>query len=267
MTASVCFAHANGFPSASYRKLLEVLGEDYRIFAPEKVGHDPRFPVDANWGSLSQELIHFIETRIGEPVLGVGHSLGGMLTFLAALQRPDLFRAFVMLDPPAYLGLEAWTMQLAKRRGFIDRITPAGKTRGRRTRWPSHEAAYESLRTKGLFQVFDPDCLWDYIKHGTEQTEEGVRLIYDPMVEVEVFRNIPHDLAKYPPVQVPGAIICGDVTDVSRPAHMRRLARRHRLELSSMPGGHMFPFEHPIETGQALRELLPRLREKASAPL
>ena len=32
-------------------------------------------------------------------VIGVGHSLGGVLTLYAAIRRPDLFRALVFIDP------------------------------------------------------------------------------------------------------------------------------------------------------------------------
>ena len=32
-------------------------------------------------------------------IVGIGHSLGGVTTMYAALQRPDLFRALVFIDP------------------------------------------------------------------------------------------------------------------------------------------------------------------------
>lgn len=46
MSQSVFFAHANGFPSATYAKLFEALAPEYRVDHLEMHGHDPRFPVD-----------------------------------------------------------------------------------------------------------------------------------------------------------------------------------------------------------------------------
>lgn len=40
----VFFAHANGFPSATYGKLFRALGADYAVDFLEQHGHDPRFP-------------------------------------------------------------------------------------------------------------------------------------------------------------------------------------------------------------------------------
>lgn len=255
---SLCFAHANGFPAASYRKLLERLSEDYLVHAPKMLGHDPRYPINENWENLTRELIDFIE-GCKRPVIGVGHSLGGLLVYLAAQWRPELFRCIVIMDPPAYRGLLARTMYLAKRGGLIDRITPAGRTRGRRAHWPSRQAFHDALRGKPLFHDFDPDCLWDYVNHGTEEHEDGVRLLYDPAVETEIFRNIPHNLTEYPPLRVPGALIVAEDSDVTRLSDMRRLASRHSLHLSHMPGGHMFPLERPLETAERLKRLLPEL--------
>ncbi|NQT72889.1 MAG: alpha/beta hydrolase [Chloroflexi bacterium] len=82
------FAHANGFPSGTYGKLLRILENEYDVIAIEKFGHDPRYPVDENWSNLVKELINFIESNSSEPIIGVGHSMGGVLTFLAAYQRP-----------------------------------------------------------------------------------------------------------------------------------------------------------------------------------
>ncbi|MFH7391310.1 alpha/beta hydrolase, partial [Pseudomonas syringae pv. tagetis] len=65
-------------------------------------------------------------------VCGVGHSLGGVLHLHAALRCPHLYRGVVMLDSPV-LGLDDQLfIRAAKRLGFIHRITPAGRTQGRR---------------------------------------------------------------------------------------------------------------------------------------
>ena len=76
MTQQIFFAHANGFPSATYGKLFAALAPDYHVTHLPQHAHDPRFPVNDNWQNLVDELIHHLEQQ-PEPVWGVGHSLGG----------------------------------------------------------------------------------------------------------------------------------------------------------------------------------------------
>ena len=57
MPQSIFFAHANGFPSATYGKLFAALAPDFQVQHLEQHGHDPRFPVNDNWSNLVDELI------------------------------------------------------------------------------------------------------------------------------------------------------------------------------------------------------------------
>ncbi|HCG1023238.1 TPA: alpha/beta hydrolase [Pseudomonas aeruginosa] len=129
MSQSVFFAHANGFPSATCAKLFEALAPEYRVDHLEMHGHDPRFPVNDNWDNLVDELLHHLAS-LEQPVWGVGHSLGGVLHYHAALRRPELYRGVVMLDSPVLTLADRLVIRAAKRFGFIDRITPAGRTLG-----------------------------------------------------------------------------------------------------------------------------------------
>jgi len=56
----------------------------------------------------SQQVLHLIEQRIQEPVVIVGHSLGGLVGLTAAVSRPDLVKALVLapLQDPALLKLQ-----------------------------------------------------------------------------------------------------------------------------------------------------------------
>ena len=78
MSDPIFFAHANGFPSATYGKLFAGLAPDYAVEHLTLHGHDPRFPVGNNWQALVEELLHHLQAR-AEPVWGVGHSLGGLV--------------------------------------------------------------------------------------------------------------------------------------------------------------------------------------------
>src|SRR3989475_2044662 len=141
------FSHANGFPAACYRKMFSYLERDFEIGYVNTSGHGPRRPVTEGWPHLIAEQLEHIE-RYGEPVLGVGHSLGGYLTMLAALERPELFRAIVVLDSPVIGTWAGRAFGLVKRFGLVDRVTPAGATRDRRSHWKRSEEHTSELQSQ-----------------------------------------------------------------------------------------------------------------------
>lgn len=263
MTQPIFFAHANGFPSATYRKLFEAFGAQYRIEHLDQHGHDPRFPVSDNWGALVEELVHHLE-RLDEPVLGVGHSLGGVLHYRAALRRPDLYRGVVMLDSPMLPFGARLAIRTAKRFGLIDRITPAGRTLGRRELFGDAAEAREYFSQKTLFRHFDPDCLDAYVEHGLQPTEQGLRLRFDPDTEISIYRSVPHDNPGRPQqLRVPLTLVRGERSRVVRAQDARIVRQLSQGECLSVPGGHMFPLERPQDTAELLRQVFHRWQQEA----
>jgi pimeloyl-ACP methyl ester carboxylesterase len=258
---TLVFAHANGFPGGSYRCLLAPLAERFDVHPLERLGHHPDFPVGHNWLALRDELLEALAT-FDAPVIGIGHSMGGVLMAMAAERAPLRFRCVVMLDPPLMLGLDAWVMKLAKRLGFVDRITPAGRSRGRRLSWPDRRTMVRSLRRRALFRRFTPTALEDYVEAGTRLLDDGrAVLVYDPEVEAAIFRHLPDHLDRLPGrLSVPVAVLAGKGSDLLTPRRRRRLIRRG-VVVREVPGSHMFPLEHPDETREALLALLPSLLE------
>ena len=217
------------------------------------IGHDPRFPVSDGWPHLVSELIERVE-GYGEPVLGVGHSLGGYLTALAALKRPALFRAIVLLDSPILDRFRGAMLGMVKRFGLVDRMTPAGVTRDRRAVWASSDEAYAHFRNKRAFRDFDPECLRDYVTLGMRPCSEGVCLAFDPSIEYRIYRAFPHAVAKeLPALRVPAGLICGRESEDARQMGLA-LSRRH-FRVVRVEGGHLFPFEHPEAAARAIREM------------
>lgn len=258
MSQQIFFAHANGFPSATYGKLFAALAPTYAVQHLGQHGHDPRFPVTDNWQNLVDELLHHLEQQ-DAPVWGVGHSLGGVLHLHAALRCPQYYRGVVMLDSPVLTRADQWLIQAAKRWGFIDRITPAGRTLGRREAFADLDSARRYFAGKALFRHFDPECLEAYLQHGLEQADGGLRLRFDPATEISIYRNIPH-ASPLPPrqLQVPLAMVRGAQSRVIRRHHALGVRGMARGEYHSLPGGHMFPLERPLDTASLLMNLFER---------
>ena len=250
------FAHANGFPSGTYNKLFELLGPEYSVISIDRLGHSARYPVDDNWVSLTGELIQHIEDNSDGPVIGLGHSLGAILNFRAAYEKPSLFQQIIMLDPPLVYGPFALFLAAVKKLRLAGRMGPAAVTKGRREEWPSRGEAKAHLRGKALFSRFDPDCFSDYIENGMVETPSGVRLSFDPKVEVDIFKTTPHDMHRFNPgMSIPGSLVVGEQSEFRR--FVGGFALKHRLYFECFAGGsHLFPLEYPEATAALLKRLI-----------
>lgn len=252
------FSHANGFPAACYSKFFASLESDFRISSINCIGHDPAYPVTDGWPHLVAQLIDYLSTHCRAPVVGVGHSLGGYLTFMAAVQRPELFKCIILLDAPILGYFKGTAFGMLKRLGLADRITPAHGTRARRRDWPSMEDMVTHFRRRKIFRHFDPDCLRDYAALGTVAENGRVRLLFDPEIEYRIYRSFPHDLVYYcNRLRLPAGFIGGRHShEVQRIGltYTRRSFRVKRIE-----GGHLFPFERPQAAAEAVRQLAAEL--------
>ena len=255
------FSHANGFPAACYRKFFGYLEHDFRISSINCIGHDPAYPVTDGWPHLVAQLIDYLGAHCRGPVVGVGHSLGGYLTFMAAVQRPELFKCIILLDAPIIGYFKGTALAMLKRLGLADRMTPAYRTRERRRDWSSVEDMITHFRRRKTFRHFDPDCLRDYAALGTVAEGGGVRLLFDPEIEYRIYRSIPHDLVYYssrlkPPAGFIGGRRSNELRRVGL-AHTRRSFHVKRIE-----GGHLFPFERPQAAAEAVGLLAAELLGK-----
>jgi pimeloyl-ACP methyl ester carboxylesterase len=260
------FAHANGFPGRSYNKLLSHFSGKYKVIAIDRLGHNPKYPVNNNWTNLVDELIDFLEHTADSPVIGAGHSLGSLVTFMAAYKRPDLFNAVIMLDPPFVTGLWGLVFRFLKFTGAADRITPARQSSGRRSVWRDVKEAEAYFMSKKLFQQFDPETLSDYMKYGIESCDDGLCLAYDVSTEVKIFQTMPDNIGSYNrPLGIPGAIIYGETRHGVHIPTLKKFIAHHGFNLCTSPGGHLFPLEKPGNAAAVMKRELDRILINSSA--
>ena len=98
----VLFAHANGYPPASYRQLLGRLTGSCRVVA---VRHRPLWGAPEppagrlRWSAFAEDLLASVEaTGLERPWL-LGHSMGGTIGLLATGLAPERFRGLLLMDP------------------------------------------------------------------------------------------------------------------------------------------------------------------------
>jgi len=259
------FAHGNGFPSLCYKQMLNHLEKQFDYCYVDRIGHDPLFPVTENWHNLVLELIASVKRQANQPVIAVGHSLGGVLSLLAAIEQPELFKAVIMLDAPLIGRFKSSMVQLAKALGIIDRVTPAFRTRGRRCYWQNRDQLIRYLRTRDLFKTFTDECLNDYINYGLEYKEDGYYLRFDRHIEYQIYRTIPHVLPAFEgKLIVPSALIYGDKSKVVDRMDVRYMEKYFNVSCIKTKGTHLFPMEHPQAVADRIIEAVSVLTENSA---
>jgi pimeloyl-ACP methyl ester carboxylesterase len=252
------FSHANSYPAGTYRQLFEQLGKDFDVGALDMHAHDPAYPVRDGWQELVDELVAALESRYGgTPVILVGHSLGGMLSLMAAAQRPELARCVVLLDSPVVAGWRAFTWRLIKRVNAEDRYSPSRLSARRRNVWPSEADALRHFASKELFAAWAPGVLQDYLRAGLVPHPDGVQLRFSRDVETAVYRTLPHHVGRLAAGQfpVPVGYLAGRISAENRQAGLAATKALVGRNFRLMPGGHLFPMEFPVLTAQAIRDM------------
>ncbi len=257
MNEIIHFAHGNGFPSLCYRQMLMPLNQEITCYYVKQVGHNRDFPVTENWHYLVAEVINSITTKTSKPVIGLGHSLGGVLTLLAAIEKPDLFRAIILLDSPLVGRFKSELVRLSKALGIIDHLTPAYRTRMRRRHWSTREQVWDYLKHKRLFRYFTDACLNDYIDYGLKKDESGYSLRFEREIEYQIYRTLPHTLYQYEKkLQVPTALIYGRKSSVLDRFDLKNMQQQYDIMCYEMNGTHMFPMEYPEKTAELILNII-----------
>ena len=254
--APIVFSHANGFPAGTYRVLFEVWRRaGHAVHAVEKFGHDPVYPVTSNWPKLRDELIHFIEREVEGPAVLGGHSLGGLLSLLAACRRPDLASGLVLMDSPVITGWRAHSLQVVKATGLVRRVSPGRVSRTRRHEWPSREAVRQHFAAKAMFARWDARVLEDYVRSGFEERDGKTVLAFDRGIETHIYDTLPHNLGtllhRHAP-RCPVAFLAGTHSAEMRQGGFAASKALAHGRFAMIEGGHLFPMERPDETAAAV---------------
>lgn len=267
MKHEIYFAHANSFPATVYQKMLGYLARQSEVGFIDTIGHNIAFPVTDCWPYLVDETLHYIRQHYNTPIVGVGHSLGGLLMVYAAIKQPQLFKAIIVLDSPLVRPSRSFAIWAAKRLRVIHHFTPGGNTLRRRDSWADETMVYDYFARKPLFARFDPDCLMDYALHGTVPSLDGKgrKLKFRPVIEHSIYCTLPHNLPKFKnKLQVPAAFIVGSESNVLSPADLAWIQKHFTHVLDTQAGSHLFPLEKPCETAERILDWIPRLVEDRS---
>ena len=264
--APLHFLHANGYPPDCYKPLFELLKTEYRVFGMtlRPLWPDAKMDDLEDWNPLVDDLLRFLAGHESDPVIGVGHSIGGIVTLRAALRDPDKFRALVLLDPvlfpPYFIVMWNITRSLGVGRRVYPKILGALK---RRREFSDLDMVFRGYRNRDVLRFLSDENLRAYIAGITKpEADSGYELVYSPEWEshiyytgvwrdIEIWRNLKN-------LTVPTLIIRGAETDTFWESTVRLVKRKQpkiRIEEISQ-STHLVPLERPKEVFDIMQSFL-----------
>ena len=261
---TLVFLHANGFHGGVYRQLLGPLAGEVRILAPDLRGHGrTALPADpaalTGWGTYRDDVLALLDAREPGPVWMAGHSLGGVVSTLLAVEAPERVRGLVLVDP---VFLPRWVIGLARALDVVDlgwRLGPGPAALRRRDGWPERAAARVHYHGRGMFRGWPEGWLDDYLEGGLTDRDDGtVGLACTPPWESRSFATVPRDVWRIvQEIRCPTTLVYGTRSDTFRRASARLAPRR-------IPGVRMVPVADathfvPMERPEVVREEIVRM--------
>lgn len=249
---TIHFAHANAYPPGSYLELINPLTEKYRVIGlqqrPLWPNSDPKFL--RNWEQLSDDLIVFFEQQNLRNVLGIGHSLGAVVSLIAARKRPDLFRRLILLEPVLFPQYLQWIFKVVPI-NLRQRIIPVSRiANNRNDQWSDRKFLFDSYRKKRIFRDLSDRALNDWIDHGTKKNKDGtLQLAFPKKWESRIYATIPFAIDDLLDLKIPVHVLRGETTDVISPKVWKRiqnhLPAENLWELKN--ASHLVPLEYPTK--------------------
>jgi len=216
-----------------------------------------------DWHFFSEDLHVFLSAysfegkTLSEPVIGVGHSIGAIVTLRAALRYPGKFRALVLLDPVLHVPeqLVEWRDQREKDPMSHPLIQRA---QTRRRTFSDLETVFKGYRKRDVFRYLSDENLRIHIEGITRKTETGYELIYSPEWETRIYFTSMQDFDIWNSLhnlRIPTLYIRGDETDTFLEDAAKLVKQKQsdaRIEVVEK-STHIFPLERPKEVFEIMQ--------------
>ena len=223
------------------------------------------------WHPLSDDLLRFLSNRgpfdlaqgKPDPVIGVGHSIGAIVTLRAALRDPKKFRALVLIDPVLFVPSFLWRWHMIRAIGLGDRVHPLilGAKKRRRT-FDELETVFRGYRKRKIFRYMSDESLWAYIHGITRPSADGrYELVYSPEWEAHIYRTGLRDFDIWrdlPKLEVPTLFLRGTETDTFLENAAKLVKRKQpKVRVEALEKStHILPLERPREVFEIMQSFL-----------
>ena len=257
MTSPIHLFHANGFPSETYRDLLNNL--EGEVESPISILGKRISSVEEGYDDFVDEVIEHASVTKGKGV-AIGHSFGATLSLLAEARHPGLFKTVILLDPPLFSRSKMIIGSILRRMGLLYMVTPAKKSMKRRESFKSREEAMVYFSSKALFIDVPRSTIELYVKYGLEKIGGEYRLAISRERETEIYINLPTSLPNEVSM-IKGNLIYADKVRLLDDADLKWWNKAMpKISRSPFHGSHMFPFEKPKELAGFINKILASLK-------
>jgi pimeloyl-ACP methyl ester carboxylesterase len=213
--------------------------------------------IQPDWNAMAATIAESIMSRSSGPLIGIGHSMGGVMTLLMAAAQPNLFSRIILLDPALFSSEILLIQRLMRRTGFWQRTKMVKAVQQRRRRWPSKKELRNDLARKSLYKAWHPSALDAFVEFGTYSDAAEQVLSCDPFWEASIFGSYPYQLwHSVRSVQCPVYILVAEKSYPFISRAVRRAASINRnIAWFEQPGTHCFPMEDPAATAAFIKRL------------
>ena len=261
------FLHGNGFCAGTYTPFIRYLVDDLHILASDVRGHggsdQPRVERVRHWDIFAEDLKNLIEQKMSPPVMGMGHSLGAVTTYMAAAKYPHLFCGIVLIEPVILPRRLLWLLAAVKFLGLGGKMPLVKTARRRRRNFKGKQEALSLFAAgRGIFKNWSKEFVQAYLECGLlEKDEKTAVLKCDPELEAQIFESVPLNVWRYAKkIKCPVLAIRGELSDTFFADAARRLGDIIAdYELQIIPGtGHFPPMEKPQESARLILDFVQR---------
>ncbi len=212
-----------------------------------------------DWRQLADDLIQFLDQQNLKNIVGVGHSLGAVVSVFAARKRPDLFRRLILLEPVLFPKYYQWFFKVTPI-PLRQQIIPVSKIANKRKdQWQNKEVLFNSYRKKRIFRDLSDQVINDWIEYGTIKDAQGqIKLAFPKAWESRIYATVPYAIDELFKLEIPVHILRGENTDVISPKVWERINKQ--LPAANLWGlensSHLVPLEFPNEVAHWIMDAI-----------
>lgn len=255
----VCL-HANASSSSQWRALMDNLAADFHVLAADGygAGKGPAWPTDRTI-QLGDEvaLLEPVFERAGNAIALVGHSYGGAVALVAAINHPGRIGALALYEPTLFSIVDAES-------------PPPNDADGIRNAVAASAAALDSGNRSDAARYFIDFWMGAGAWDATPEQRKGA--IADAVVNArgwaQALMGEPTPLRAFAALDIPVLYMTGSRSPAASKAVARLLLRTlPRVEVVEFEGlGHMGPVTHAEIVNPAIRRFLERVT-RATMPV
>lgn len=258
--------HGTGFSAMTLAAMASQLPSDWSLWLTDVPGHgDSTQPTTKmpNWqkmaNTVADALYQQANVKEDGPLIGIGHSMGGVLTLFAATKYPDLFSEIILLDPVLFQTEMIIAQQLMRATGTWRHRALIKSVANRTATWPNLMAMNEDIASKAFYQTWHPQAIKDYCQFSTcETNENSIKLSCDPSWEASMFGSYPKGLWQaVHNVAIPVNILLAHKSYFFIPKAVKKAAKiNSKIQWQKFGQRHCFPMEEPVETAKRITSMI-----------